>query len=230
MNQPINRYLDHAVLVPQMTSEEAVASIQSGIDYQVKTVCVRPCDIELAVKMCQNTQTGVSCVLGFPHGTHCSESKAAEALLYCKMGVAEIDMVANYGWIRSGLWDAVRTDIKVVVEVAHAHKVLVKVIFETSQLTLEQIGKATEICIEAGADFVKTSTGFNGEGASVEAVECMLKTAGGRIKVKPSGGIRDAERAMMFVNMGAERLGVNGTSTPAICGGQSNTGGSQGGY
>ena len=230
MTQPINRYLDHAVLVPQMPREEVIASIQLGIDHQVKTVCVRPCDIDLAVKMCAGSQTEVSCVLGFPHGTHCTESKAAEALLYCKKGVAEIDMVANYSWIRSGLWDEVRSDIKAVVDVAHAHKVLVKVIFETSQLTSEQIGKATEISIEAGADFVKTSTGFNGEGASEEAVACMLKTANGRIKVKPSGGIRDAERAMLFVNMGADRLGVNGTSTPAICGGQPNADGAKGGY
>ena len=230
MTQPINHYLDHAVLVPQMTREEATALIQLGIDYQVKTVCVRPCDIDLAIKMCRGTQTEVSCGLGFPHGTHCTESKAAEALIYCTKGVAEIDMVANYGWIRSGLWDEVRSDIKAVVEVAHSHKVLVKVIFETSQLTLEQISQATEICIEAGADFVKTSTGFNGEGASEEAVMCMLKTATGRIKVKPSGGIRDAARARLFIEMGAERLGVNGTSTPVLCGDQTNVRGSQNGY
>jgi len=230
MPPSVNRYLDHAVLVPQMTQEEAIAVIQSGIDYQVKTVCVRPCDIDLAVRMCKGTQTEVACVLGFPHGTHCTESKRAEALLYCTKGVAEIDMVANYGWIRSGLWDEVRADIKAVVEVAHAHNVLVKVIFETSQLTLEQIGKATEICIEAGADFVKTSTGFNGEGANEEVVACMIKTAKGRIKVKPSGGIRDAVKAMFFVNMGADRLGVNGTSTPALCEGQPGVAGAQEGY
>jgi len=230
MTQPINRYLDHAILVPQMTREEATSLIQSGIDYQVKTVCVRPCDIDLAVKMCRGTQTEVSCGLGFPHGTHCTESKAAETLIYCSKGVSEIDMVANYGWIRSGLWDEVRSDIKAVVDVAHAHKVLVKVIFETSQLTLEQISRATEMSIEAGADFVKTSTGFNGEGASEEAVKCMLTTANGRIKVKPSGGIRDAERAMLFVEMGAERLGVNGTSTPTICEGRIGTKETQEGY
>jgi deoxyribose-phosphate aldolase len=213
-----------------MTRDEAVAAIRLGIDYQVKTVCVRPCDIDLAVAMCSGSQTGVSCVLGFPHGTNCTESKAAEAVLYCKKGVAEIDMVANYGWIRSGLWDDVRADIKAVVEVAHAHNVLVKVIFETSQLTAEQIGKATEISIEAGADFVKTSTGFNGEGATEEAVALMLKTAAGRIKVKPSGGIRDAARAKLFIAMGADRLGVNGTSTPGICDGKPNANASQGGY
>jgi len=226
----MNRYLDHAVLVPHMTREEAVAVIQSGVDYQVKTVCVRPCDIDLAVQMCKGTQTEVGCVLGFPHGTHCTESKRAEALLYCTKGVAEIDMVANYGWIRSGLWNEVRSDIQAVVEVSHAHKVLVKVILETSQLTLEQISKAVEICIEAGADFVKTSTGFNGEGATEEGVSCMINTAKGRIKVKPSGGIRDVAKAMFFVNMGADRLGVNGTSTPTLCGGESNAAGTQGGY
>ena len=229
MNQPLSRYLDHAILVPQMTREEAIAIIQLGIDHQVKSVCVRPCDIDLAVKMCQGTQTEVCCGLGFPHGTHCTESKAAEALLYCKKGVTEIDMVANYGWIRSGLWDEVRADIKAVVEVAHSHKVLVKVIFETSQLTLEQVAKATEISIEAGADFVKTSTGFNGEGATEEVVTCMLKTANGRIKVKPSGGIRDGARAKMFIEMGVDRLGVNGASTPTICDGQASTDGA-GGY
>jgi len=225
----LNRYLDHAVLVPQMPREEAVTLIQLGIDYQVRTVCVRPCDIDLAVAMCRGTQTGVSCGLGFPHGTTCPESKAAEAALYCEKGVDEIDMVANYGWIRSGLWDDVRRDIKGVVDVAHAKNVLVKVIFETAQLTLEQVAKATEICIEAGADFVKTSTGFNGEGATEEVVACMLKTASGRIQVKPSGGIRDAERAKLFVEMGAHRLGVNGASTPAICNGQPNAT-PQGGY
>lgn len=230
MNSPINRYLDHAILVPQMTRDEAAASIQLGIDYQVKTVCVRPCDIDLAVKMCHGTQTLVSCVLGFPHGTSLTEVKVAEATFYCEKNVAEIDMVANYGWIRSGLWDDVRSDIKGVVTVAHKHQTLVKVILETSQLTLDQISRATEICIEAGADFVKTSTGFNGEGASEAVVECMLKTAKGRIKVKPSGGIRDAARAMVFVNMGADRLGVNGTSTPAICEGLPKVDGAQEGY
>jgi len=226
----MNRYLDHAVLVPQMPRDEAVALIQLGINHQVKTVCVRPCDIDLAVKMCHGTQTGVSCVLGFPHGTTSTESKAAEAAVYCDQGVSEIDMVANYGWIRSGLWDNVRNDIKAVVDVAHAKNVLVKVIFETSQLTLEQVAKATEISIEAKADFVKTSTGFNGEGATEEVVACMLKTAGGRIQVKPSGGIRDAARAKLFVEMGAHRLGVNGASTPAICDGQQNANATQGGY
>jgi deoxyribose-phosphate aldolase len=179
--------------------------------------------------MCRGTETEVSCVLGFPHGNACTETKIAEAKLYCKKGVAEIDMVANYGWIRSGLWDEVRNDIQGVTEVAHRYRrkqnlstIPVKVILETSQLTPEEIIKATEISIEACADFVKTSTGFNGEGATEDAVRSMLKTAAGRIKVKPSGGIRDNARAQMFVDMGVDRLGVNGSSTPNICSGTAN--------
>ncbi|MDR1958282.1 MAG: deoxyribose-phosphate aldolase [Planctomycetaceae bacterium] len=231
MTEPLNRYLDHAVLKPEMTRQEAAEWIQSGIKYHVKTVCVRPCDIDLAVKLCAGTGTDVSCVLGFPHGCLCTESKAAEAALYISKGVAEIDMVANYGWIRSGLWDEVLADIKAVVETAHAKSVAVKVIFETSQLTPEEIARTTEICIQAGADFVKTSTGFNGVGATEEAVDCMLKTAAGRIQVKPSGGIRDKARAEMFVQRGANRLGVNGSSTPAICDGEvSPSCGGSGGY
>jgi deoxyribose-phosphate aldolase len=223
----INRYLDHAILIPQMTRQEAIEWILSGIKHKVKTVCVRPCDISLAVEMCRGTETEVSCVLGFPHGTACTETKIAEAKLYCKKGVAEIDMVANYGWIRSGLWKDVRSEIQRVVNIAHNYwrkrSVPVKVILETSQLTPEEIIHATEICIKAGADFVKTSTGFNGEGAKEEDVRNMLNTAAGRIKVKPSGGIRDNARAQMFVDMGVDRLGVNGSSTPNICNGTGNS-------
>ena len=102
-----NRYIDHAVLKPEMTQEEVRNAIQLGIDYKVKTVCVRPCDIELAVKMCSGTITGVSCVLAFPHGTVPSEIKRLEAEAYIQKGVDEIDMVVNYGYIRSKLWDEV---------------------------------------------------------------------------------------------------------------------------
>lgn len=214
----LNRYLDHAVLKPEMSIAEATAAIQLGIDYKVKTVCVRPWDIELAVAMCRGTETEVSCVLGFPHGTLPSALKAEEAKLYVKQGVNEIDMVVNYGLIRSSEWDRVRKDIEAVSEVTRLASVGLKVIFETSQLNQDQIALATEAAIAAQADFVKTSTGFYGEGATVEAVETMVKTAAGRIKVKASGGIRDAKTAQMFVEMGCDRLGVGYSTTPVLCG------------
>ena len=129
-------------------------------------------------------------------------------------------MVMNYGAARVGAWDVVEAEIKAVVEEAHAKGVNVKVIFETSQLTIDQIKKATEVSIAAGADCVKTSTGFNGTGATVEAVQAMLDTAKGRCKVKPSGGIRNYETAKMYVDMGVDRLGIGFSSCKAICEGE----------
>ncbi|HEY5560971.1 MAG TPA: deoxyribose-phosphate aldolase [Clostridiaceae bacterium] len=218
-NTLMNRFIDHAVLKPEMTRDEVIKAIKLGIDYQVKTVCVRPCDIDLAVDMCKGTDTEVSCVLGFPHGVGLSEIKGEEAKLYIKKGVNEIDMVVNYSYIRSAQWDLVEDDIKAVSDITKSAGITLKVILETGMLTLEEIKNATEIAIKAKADFVKSSTGFNGGGATVEAIEVMLKASAGRIKVKASGGIRDSQRAKLFLNLGCERLGANYSSTPIICNG-----------
>ncbi|MEG1547664.1 MAG: deoxyribose-phosphate aldolase [Clostridia bacterium] len=213
----INRYLDHAILKPDMTQAEVRAAIQLGIDYKVRTVCVRPCDIEVAVDMCKGTQTDVSCVLDFPHGTASSAAKADAAKEYAAKGVLEIDMVMNFGLAKSGEWSRVQQDIEGVVRAAHAQDVGVKVIFETCYLTVDEIKKGTEVCIAAGADFVKTSTGFATGGATVEAVTAMLEAGRGCIKVKASGGIRDIDTARMYVEMGVDRLGNGFSSTPDIC-------------
>jgi deoxyribose-phosphate aldolase len=217
MSRPINRYLDAAILVAETTREEAIASIKACIDIEAYSVCVRPCDIELAQELCKGTDTKVCVVLGFPHGLQLSASKADEAKRYVDLGVDEIDMVANYGRAKSGLWGEVKADIAAVTAITKPAGIPLKVIFETAQLDADAIKKLVEICIEAGADFVKTSTGFNGAGAKEEDVKLMLETAAGRIKVKPSGGIRDLERAQMFVDMGVDRLGVNWSSSVAIC-------------
>lgn len=213
----INRYLDHAVLKPELTRQEAIAAIQLGIDYKVRTVCVRPCDIELAVDMCRGTESEVSCVLAFPHGCTSSAVKADEARRYIAAGTREIDMVANYGFIRSGMWDEVVADIRAVTDVARPAGVLVKVILETAYLTLDEIKRAVACAIEAQADFVKTSTGFAPEGATEEKVKAMLEAAQGQIKVKAAGGIRDRARAERFIEMGVARIGNGYTSTKAIC-------------
>ncbi len=214
----INRYLDHAVLKPDLTISEVKAAIQLGIDFEVATVCVRPCDIELAKEMCKGTKTQVSCVLDFPHGVGGAAAKEAMAALYVAQGVVDIDMVMNHSYARSGEWDVVEDEIRRVVKQAHAKGVNVKVIFESGLFTISEVKKGVEVCIAAGADYVKTSTGFSGIGATVEAVQAMLDTAKGRIKVKPSQGIRDYETAKMYVDMGVARLGVGYTSTPVICG------------
>lgn len=215
----IAKYLDAAVLKPDMTPAQVRAAIEECIALGTMTVCVRGCDIDLAVGMCRGTETKVSCVLDFPYGYGGAAAKRAIARDYAARGVFEIDMVMNYGAARGGDWATVEAEIRGVVEEAHAKDVGVKVIFETSQLDEAQIRRATEVSIAAGADFVKTSTGFNGAGATVEAVQIMLDTARGRCKVKPSGGIRDFATAKRYVDMGAARLGVGYSSCAAICAG-----------
>jgi len=223
----IARYFDAAVLKPEMTPEQVEAAIKESIAGDALTVCVRGCDIQLAKKLCEGTNTAVSCVLDFPYGYSGVEVKRAAARDYAAQGVLEIDMVMNYGAAIGGKWDVVEEEIRAVVEEAHAKNVGVKVIFETSQLNDAQIRKATEVCIAANADFVKTSTGFNGCGATVEAITAMLETAKGRIKVKASGGIRNYETAKMYVDMGVERLGIGYGSCKVI---SANEGSAEGSY
>ncbi len=215
----INRYLDAAILKPETTRAEMIEALQICIRLQTYSACVRPCDIEAAQELCKETDTKVCVVLGFPHGDQLSESKAEEASQYIKLGVDEIDMVVNYGLAKSGDWDAVKKDMCSVSSVTKPAEVPLKVIFETAQLAPSEIIRLVELSVQAGADFVKTSTGFNGEGAKDSDVQLMLNTAAGRIKVKPSGGIRDFARAKELVDMGVHRLGINWSSAEAICSG-----------
>jgi len=224
----LNSYLDAAVLKPEMTQDEAAEAIRACIALKTFSVCVRPCDIPLAKALCRGSQTKVCVVLGFPHGDQLTESKADEARRYIGLGVDEIDMVANYGWVRSGQWEQVQSDIEAVTRQTKAAGILLKVIFETAQLNANQIEKLSEAAIRAGADYIKTSTGFNGEGAREEVVQLMLDTADGRALVKPSGGIRDAATAERFLQMGAKRLGVGWNSCEVLCTGEGRLSG--GGY
>lgn len=217
----IARYIDHAVLNPAMTPEEVRAAIQLGIDNDVYSVCVQPRDIEMALSMCKGTNTLVSCVLDFPHGCGGAASKRAAARLYAEMGVQEIDMVMNYGAAKGGDWAAVREEIFGVVEEAHARGVLVKVIFETCELSEDCIRQGVDVCVDVGADFVKTSTGFAAKGATPEAVMTMVSQAAGRVRVKASGGIRTLEDARAYVEMGAERLGVGFSTVPKLAAAES---------
>lgn len=217
MTVNVNRYLDAAILKPELPEATVREALALSLKYQVKSVCVRPCDIELAISACRGSQTEVGCVLGFPHGVGLRAVKAFEAEQYLRLGVQEIDMVVNYSYIKSARWDLVEADITAVSAVTQPAGVLLKVIFETAMLTLAEISQTTVIAAKAGADFVKTSTGFYGEGATVEAVQTMLQAAAGKIKVKASGGIRNAEQALRFLELGCQRLGVNYASVPALC-------------
>lgn len=212
----IARYIDHAVLDPALTPEEVRAAIQLGVDNGVYSVCVQPRDIEAALSLCKGTDTCVSCVLDFPQGCGGVRAKREAARLYAGMGVREIDMVMNYGAARGGDWAAVREEIFAVVEEAHARGVLVKVILETCQLSEDGICRAVDVCVDVGADFVKTSTGFSAGGATPEAVMAMVSQAAGRVRVKASGGIRTLEDARAYLKMGAERLGVGFSTVPKL--------------
>lgn len=215
--ETIASMMDHAVLKPNSTNEDIRMNAEACIESGIGDLCVRPTDVAYAKSLLKGSQVTVACVVGFPHGAARPETKAFEAGLAIDDGADELDMVMNIGKLLSGDLDFVRDDIAAVVAVAKPRNVLVKVILETCLLTPEQIRQACELAVAAGADYVKTSTGFNGEGASVEAVQIMLDTVKGRAKVKPSGGIRDWYRAVMFAEMGVHRLGVG--SGPQILSG-----------
>lgn len=218
METPLARFLDAAVLNPEMPRSEAEKAIRHCLKRQTRTVCVRPCDLPLAVELCQGTTTEPIVVVGFPHGANVSAIKAAEAAEAIEAGAKEVDMVANISRIRSHDWKEVLKDIETVVSVTKPALIPLKVILETAFLTPEEIHHATLCAIEAGADFVKTSTGFGPGGASTEAVRVMLETSGGRVKVKASGGIRTVQQAKDFIAMGVERLGVGYSSVDTLCG------------
>ena len=203
--------IDHAVLKPENTDIDLQQNAKMCIENGVFSMCVKPCDIKAAKELLKKSDVKVSCVLSFPHGADATPVKAFQAKQAIEDGTDEIDMVMNIGKFLSGDWEYVVEDIKAVVDVAHSHGVLVKVIQESGYLTLEQVAKACELSYEAGADFVKTSTGFGPGKATPEIIEVMVKTVGDRMMVKPSGGIRTWEDAVSFLKQGADRLGIGST-------------------
>ncbi|MDR1524032.1 MAG: deoxyribose-phosphate aldolase [Tannerella sp.] len=216
-------YIDQSVLKPEFTQAEIRKYIQEGIDYGCKTVCINPSSLPIAKVLCGNTDTKICIVCDFPFGLSTTASKAMQAEEYCKSGdIFELDIVANYGWIRSGMWKEVEEDMKTVCDVCHKYGTAVKVIFETDALTIEEVKKATEAAIMAGADFVKTSTGFftggKNEGATIEIIQAMMDVAKGRTKIKGSGGIRTQEHFFQLIDMGIDRMGIGYKSTPVVLG------------
>ena len=203
--------IDHAVLKPETTDADLQANAKMCIENNVFSMCVKPCDIKAAKELLKKSDVKVSCVLSFPHGADSTPVKAFQAKQAIEDGTDEIDMVMNIGKFLSGDWEYVVDDIKAVVNIAHQHGVLVKVIQESGYLTLEQVAKACELSYDAGADFVKTSTGFGPGKATPEIVDVMIKTVGDRMLVKPSGGIRTWTDAVAFLKQGADRLGVGST-------------------
>ena len=216
-------YIDQSVLKPDFTVADVKKYIGEGIGFGCKTVCVNPVSLDVAAEMTKGTSTGICVVCDFPFGLSTTKSKAEQAAEYCKRGdIFELDYVANYGYIRSGLWDEVLADFNAVNEVCHFYGTAVKVIFETDALTLDEVKRATEIAAEAGCDFVKTSTGFytggKSEGASIPVIRAMMDAAKGRCKIKGSGGIRTRAHFLELIDMGIDRMGIGYKSTPIVLG------------
>lgn len=204
----IANMIDHTLLKPDATAEMIVDLCSEAKEYKFFSVCVNPYYVKLAKDELKESSVKVATVIGFPLGSTPKEVKAFEAVEAMKNGADELDMVINIGALKSKDYDTVKEDIKAVVDAAKG-KALVKVIIETCLLNDEEKVKACEISEEAGADFVKTSTGFSTGGATVEDVKLMRKTVGDRLGVKASGGIRDYDTVKKMIEAGASRIGAS---------------------
>ncbi len=203
----LNRMIDHTLLKANATRAQIEKLCDEALEYHFASVCVNTCWVPLAHEKLAGSDVNTCCVVGFPLGAMLTEAKAAETRLAVEAGTDEVDMVINVGWLLDGDYDAVREDIAAVVAAANGK--CVKVIIEACLLTDEQKVKACELSVEAGATFVKTSTGFSTGGATVEDVALMRKIVGDKCKVKAAGGIHTTEEAKAMVEAGADRLGAS---------------------
>lgn len=200
------QYIDHTALTAEKNESDILKLCDEAVKYHFYSVCINSAYIPLAKEKLAGTDVKICTVIGFPLGANLTSVKAFETSEAIKAGANEIDMVLNVGWIKSQKWDAVKEDIKAVFNACHG--IPLKVILETCLLSKEEIVKACEICKEVGVAFVKTSTGFNKGGATVEDVALMKQTVG-NIGVKASGGIRDTETALAMIKAGATRIGAS---------------------
>jgi deoxyribose-phosphate aldolase len=217
--------IDHSILHPTMTDEDLRRECEVARKYRVASVCVKPYAVKQAVELLLKSEVQVGCVIGFPAGNSAIAVKVFEAENACKEGAVEIDMVINIGKALQGDWDYIREEIRSVTDACHGLGAVVKVIFETDYITRESdIVRLCEICTEAGADYVKTSTGFgfvkqsNGDynylGATIPVLELMKRTVGPQVKVKAAGGVRTLDQLLQVQEVGCTRCGA--TATGAI--------------
>ncbi|EME3479324.1 TPA: deoxyribose-phosphate aldolase [Enterococcus faecium] len=204
----LNRMIDHTILKADASKEAVMQIIEEAKKYHFYSVCINPTWVALAKEQLQGEPVAVCTVIGFPLGANTSETKAFETTDAINNGADEVDMVINIGALKSKDDQKVQKDIEAVVEAAK-DRALVKVIIETSLLDREEIIRACELAKAAGADFVKTSTGFSTGGAKVEDVRLMRETVGPEMGVKASGGIHNEEEAMAMIEAGATRIGTS---------------------
>lgn len=203
----LNKYIDHTVLKADTSKAKVQQIIDEAIQYDFMSLCINPTWVSFAAKQLATTDVKVCTVIGFPLGANTSAVKAFEAADAIKHGADEVDMVINIGAAKDGDWDLVESDIQAVVDASG--DVLTKVIIETSLLTDEEKIKACQAAVRAGADFVKTSTGFSTAGATVSDIALMRQTVGPDMGVKASGGVRSIADAQAMIDAGATRLGTS---------------------
>lgn len=204
----INKLIDHTALKPNTNKESILKLIAEAKTYDFASVCVNPCWVALAHQELKNTDVKVCTVIGFPLGANTTEVKVFETKDAIEKGAQEIDMVINIAMLKDKEYDYVENEIHQIVE-ATKDKAIVKVIIETCLLTDEEKIKACELSQKAGADFVKTSTGFSTGGATVHDIALMRKTVGAEMGVKASGGVHTHEEALAMVEAGATRIGAS---------------------
>jgi len=207
----IAKMIDHSLLKPEMTRQEVIEGCLLAKQYDCATVCVKPCDVEAAMEILKGTDVLVTTVIGFPHGSNLTGVKVMEAEIAIEQGCKELDMVLNIGRLKSGDCDLVESDIRAVCDVSHSHGVIVKVIFENHYLTDDEKIKACEICEKAGADFVKTSTGYAGSGATIHDLKLMRSNCSDKVRIKAAGGVRTLDSALAVRAVGCERFGATAT-------------------
>lgn len=210
----IAKMIDHSLLRPELTLEQVREGCRLAKAYNVASVCVRPSDVSIAQQELAGSDVLVTTVVGFPHGCNSTHIKVLEAEAAMADGAVELDMVMNYGRLLSGDSDYVKQDIQSVVRAAHLQGVIVKVILENCYLTDERKVEGCRICEEAGADFVKTSTGFGSGGATLADLRLMRRTCSEKVRVKAAGGVRTLDNALAVRAAGVVRFGA--TATQAI--------------
>lgn len=202
-----NKMIDHTVLKADTPLETVKRICDEAMEYGFASVCINPCHVAYCADYLKDSDVNVCTVIGFPLGANTSATKAFETKDAIANGADEIDMVMNIGALKDKNYDLVRDDVKAVVDAANG--TLVKVILETCLLTEDEIKKACELCVEAKADFVKTSTGFSTRGATIEDVKIMKAAVQGKAKVKAAGGVRTHEDMVKIVEAGADRIGTS---------------------
>lgn len=208
----IAKMLDHSTLQPFLTEEDIRKGCELALKYDTASVCARPCDVPILAEMLRGSDVKVCTVIGFPHGGHETVIKAAEAELALNQGCTELDMVINIGRMIRGDEAYVRDEIRLLADMAHARGAILKVILETCYLTDAQKVRCCQLAEEAGADFVKTSTGYGSKGCTIEDLKLMRASVSANVRVKGSGGIRDLDTVLSARAVGASRCGVSATA------------------